>query len=251
MVPGVPTSVVLVDDVPDVRRLVRTALRFRGGFEVVGEAGDGAEAVRLCGVFQPDIVVLDLGLPDLTGRDVLSRVRERSSASKVVVFSGVADGPDHRWIAQRVEGYVLKDADLDYLVDLLESLAVTHEPAPTVLDLPHDLVSVRRARGFVRAVLADWQLPDLSDSAQLVVSELVTNAVTHAASACQLRLVRTGGSLRVEVQDGGAGTPDPQSPDDRGEHGRGMHLVAACSAAWGVDVVPGGKVVWAELSVIA
>lgn len=249
--PVVPTSVVLVDDARDVRRLVRTALRFRGGFEVVGEAGDGAEAVRLCGVLEPDIVVLDLGLPDLTGRAVLSRVRAQSPASKVVVFSGVADGPEHTWIRQRVEGYVLKDADLDYLVDLLESLAVAQEPSATVLDLPQDLLSVRQARGFVRTVLADWQLPDLSDAVQLVVSELVTNAITHAASACQLRLVRTVGSLRVEVQDGGAGTPDPQSPDDSGEHGRGMHLVAACTAAWGVDVVPGGKVVWAELTVTA
>ncbi len=248
---SVPTSVVLVDDAPEVRRLVRTALRFRGGFEVVGEAGDGAEAVRLCGVLQPDIVVLDLGLPDLTGRDVLSRVRERSPRSKVVVFSGVADGPDRRWIAQRVEGYVLKDADLDYLIDLLESLVLRQEPSAAVLDLPQDLLSVRQARSFVRTVLAEWELPDLADEALLVVTELVTNAITHAESACQLRLARTGGNLRVEVQDGGAGTPDPQPPSESGEHGRGMHLVAACAAAWGTELVTEGKVVWAELAVTA
>lgn len=56
-------GVMLVDDVVEVRRLVRTALRLRGGFEVVAEANDGAEAVRLAEALHPDIVVLDLGYP--------------------------------------------------------------------------------------------------------------------------------------------------------------------------------------------
>lgn len=243
------TSVVLVDDAPEVRRLVRTALRFRGGFQVVGEAGDGGEAVRLASAEQPDIVVLDLGLPDITGRDVLSRIRDASPASKIVVFSGIADGPDRTWVAERVEGYVLKDADLDYLIDLLEALGRAREPSSAVLDLPQDLRSVRQARRFVRIVLNEWQLLDLSDVAQLVVSELVTNAITHAASSCQLRLAMNGSRVRVEVHDDGMGTPDPQPPSEDGEHGRGMHLIAACTAAWGIELLPGaGKVVWAELS---
>ena len=68
--------VLLVDDVADVRRLVRIALGLHGGFEVVGEAGAGVQAVELATRLGPDIVLLDLGLPDLAGRDVLSRVRE-------------------------------------------------------------------------------------------------------------------------------------------------------------------------------
>ena len=58
-----PIAVLLVDDVEAVRRMVRTALRLRGGFEVVGEASSGAEAVQLADGLHPDIVVLDLGLP--------------------------------------------------------------------------------------------------------------------------------------------------------------------------------------------
>ena len=73
--------VLLVDDVVDVRRLLRTALRFRGGFEVVGEASDGGEAVQLAESLRPDLVVLDLGLPDIAGREVLSRIREQVARS--------------------------------------------------------------------------------------------------------------------------------------------------------------------------
>ena len=126
--------VLLVDDVVEVRRLVRTALRFRGGFQVVAEASDGAEAVRCVGDLSPDVVVLDLGLPDLAGREVLSRIRDASPATKVVIFSG-HDLSGHEWLEGQVAGYVLKDTQLDYLVDLLESVGRrTSEEA--VLQLP-------------------------------------------------------------------------------------------------------------------
>jgi DNA-binding NarL/FixJ family response regulator len=102
----VTVRVLLVDDVVEVRRLVRLALRLRGGFEVVGEAADGADAVRLAQDLHPDVVVLDLGLPDLAGREVLTRICLYSPGSKVVVFSGM-DSEDREWIARRVKGYVL------------------------------------------------------------------------------------------------------------------------------------------------
>ena len=244
------TTVVLVDDVPEVRRLIRTALRFRDGFDVVGEAGDGSEAVRLAATLRPDLMVLDLGLPDIAGRDVLTQVREKSPTTSIVVFSGGVDPADREWIRQRVEGYVLKDDALDYLVDLLTTV---RENGPrAVRDLPRDLLSVREARRFLREVLARWGLRHVEDAAQLVVSELVTNAITHAASDCQLRLLRSTTTVRVEVVDGGAGTPDPGPSDLVGESGRGMHIVTVLSRAWGTEeLAQGGKVVWAELPLSA
>lgn len=243
----VPIRVLLVDDVVEVRRLVRTALRFRGGFEVVAEASDGGEAVRLAEATQPDVVVLDLGLPDIAGREVLTSIRETSPQSKVVVFSG-AETVDRTWIADHVEGFVVKDAELDYLVDLLESVG-RHPQSEAVLDLPQALTSASTARRFVTEKVTEWHLDNLLDDALLVASELAANAVTHADSPCRLRLSLNPLALRIDVIDEGAGTPEPQPASFTEEHGRGLHLVAALTSAWGLEVVPGeGKLVWAELA---
>jgi DNA-binding NarL/FixJ family response regulator len=242
-----PIRVLLVDDVVEVRRLVRTALRFRGGFQVVAEASDGTEAVRCAAELTPDVVVLDLGLPDLAGHEVLGRIREASPTSKVVIFSG-GDASEHEWVEGQVEGYVLKDTQLDYLVDLLESVA-RREAVEALLDLPRELTSVRLARRFVAERLAEWGLESIRDDALLVTSELAANAITHADSACRLRVSLTPTTLRIDVIDTGSGTPEPQPPSDTEEHGRGLHLVAAVTTAWGLETVPeDGKIVWAELA---
>ena len=172
--------VLLVDDAPEARRLVRTALRFSGGFEIVGEAATGVAAITLVDELEPDLVVLDLGLPDITGRAVLSQVREQRPGIKVVIFSGT-EPEDRAWWDANAQGYVLKDSDLDYLVTLLESVSRPEAHTDAVLDLPQDLSSVRAARRFVRKILTEWGLQPLMDDAQLVVSELAANAITHAS----------------------------------------------------------------------
>ncbi len=245
-----PLRVLLVDDAADVRRLVRTALRFRGGFDVVGDAASGEEAVALARRLQPDVVVLDLGLPDIAGEDVLTRIRSDSPRSQVVVFSG-REAADRAWFTERVEGYVLKDADLDFLVDLLETVG-NRAGQQAILDLPPEPASVAQARRFVAATFASWDIADeLTDDALIVVSELVTNAVRHARSSCEVRLTLDTAAVRISVLDSGAGTPDPRPFNDSMPNGRGLHIVGALSSAWGVDHVPEGKLVWAEMSRVA
>lgn len=236
--------VLVVDDEPALARALAINLRAHG-WEVV-TAADGRGALKAAAERHPDVVVLDLGLPDLAGREVLTRIREQSPASKVVVFSGV-EPADRDWIADQVEGYVLKDADLDYLVDLLESVGHPREAVES-MDLPFGVTSPAMARRFVTQTLRAWNLGRVLDDALLIASELATNAVTHAESPCRLRLSLTDTSLRIDVTDTGQGTPEPQPESFTEEHGRGLHLVAALTTAWGLDVIPGeGKVVWAEL----
>ncbi len=236
--------VLLVDDVVHVRRLVNNALRFHGGFDVVAEADDGAQAVQHAADYLPDVVVLDLGLPDLAGHEVLSGIRAASPGTKVVVFSGA----DDTGIKERVEGYVPKDADIQLLIELLES--VGQQPGHQAeLALTQDPTSVRAARRFVAEKLAEWGQDSLLDDALLVTSELAANAIMHAESDCVIRISLTASTLRIDVVDRGSGTPEPQPRSFTEEHGRGLVLVDAITAAWGLDVVPGdGKVVWAELS---
>jgi DNA-binding NarL/FixJ family response regulator len=236
----------LVDDVDDVRRLVRTALRFRGGFEVVAEAKDGAEAVALAASLRPDVVVLDLGLPDLAGREVLSRIHQDSPTSRVVVFSGVDS--DDAVLRDQVDGYVLKDAELDYLVDLLATVG-SRASRQRVVDLPRALTSAALARRFVSETLSAWDLDKLRDAALLVTSELAANAITHADSAFRIRLSLTPSAVRIDVVDQGAGAPEPQVQSASAEHGRGLLIIDAMTAAWGIEDADGlGKVVWAELA---
>ena len=134
-------------------------------------------------------------------------------------------------------------------MELLESVVRPAEEPEVVLDLPQDLGSVRTARRFVRETLGQWDLTGILDDALLVVSELAANAITHAGSDYQVRLSSTARSLRIEVRDGGVGTPEPQPKSLTSERGRGLLMVAAISASWGIERSEGRrKLVWAELS---
>jgi CheY-like chemotaxis protein len=220
-------------------------LRFRGVFSVVGEAANGAEAIARTAELRPDIVVLDIGLPDIAGKDVLSTIRERVPTTKVVVFTGT-EARDSG-IAARVDGYAMKDTQLDYLVELLETLG-KQRIGQTTLQLDGGLTSARAARAFASAALDEWEVDDIADDVLLVVTELVNNAVTHAHTPCELRLSISPVTLRIEVIDEGPGTPDPLPPSETRNHGRGLHLVDALTAAWGFEPIEtGGKMVWAEL----
>ncbi|MEV7602896.1 SpoIIE family protein phosphatase [Kitasatospora sp. NPDC089797] len=113
-------------------------------------------------------------------------------------------------------------------------------------DLTVDQREVRRARSLVREQLASWHLEALSDTTELLVSELVTNAVRVARDRVQLQLIRVD-KLLVEVSDDNHNLPSLEPAEQLGETGRGLTLVTKLAEHWGTARKAVGKVVWFEL----
>lgn len=86
--PPRPLRVLLVDDVADLRSLVRVALEMSGSFEIVAEAGDGTDGVAQAKLHQPDVVLLDVSMPGMDGMEALPLIRAAAPGASVVMLSG-------------------------------------------------------------------------------------------------------------------------------------------------------------------
>ncbi|MFD7232817.1 SpoIIE family protein phosphatase [Streptomyces sp. NPDC059881] len=105
--------------------------------------------------------------------------------------------------------------------------------------------AVSAARSLAVAQMALWGLEHQTAATELIVSELVTNAVVHGSGSVRLRLIRNQG-LTCEVHDPGNSSPRQRRPRDTDEHGRGLLLVDQLSRRWGTRYTPDGKLIWAE-----
>lgn len=104
-------------------------------------------------------------------------------------------------------------------------------------------------RRELRELLRHWGRPGRSDIAELLTSELVTNALVHTDRDAVLTATVSPRGLRVEVRDFVGRRPRPRVPSaDDGTHGRGLVLVQALADAWGVRAHGVGKAVWFELT---
>ncbi|MCP3821027.1 ATP-binding protein [Streptomyces sp. A3M-1-3] len=139
-------------------------------------------------------------------------------------------------------------------------MATVSPPWAYTLQLPHDPRAPRIARTTLRAVLRTHGMTELADTAELLASELVTNAHRYSDGPYMLRLrAMEYGRLRVSVWDSNPDIPAPFGdgvpsgpPGDLAERGRGLHLVRLCADNWGAyrlgDAVSGraGKLLWVE-----
>lgn len=129
-------TIALVDDAPDVRMLVRTHLRLTGHFEIVGEGGTGAEAVALAEAHQPDLLLLDVSMPDMDGLTALPQILATSPGTRVVMLSGFEEQAlvQHARELGAVE-FLNKQLSVEQLAQRLRELALqdanrSADPAP-------------------------------------------------------------------------------------------------------------------------
>ncbi len=108
--PASRLGVLLVDDVADIRLLLRSLFAVYPGVEVVGEAGDGQQAIELAGTTQPDLVVLDLSMPVMDGVAALPAIREAAPGARVVVLSAIPRSVDPGAMEAGAVAYVEKSA---------------------------------------------------------------------------------------------------------------------------------------------
>lgn len=166
-----------------------------------------------------------------------------------VVFSSGSTGDADELVALGVElGARLRLAQLrrERLHPSLADAPVAPGARAETLLVPHDPGAVRQARHAVQAVLAGWGLEeDLAATAVLCLSELVTNALIHATTDCEVALVLEQGVLTTTVRDGGGTMTGPNPTDDPFRvHGRGLQVVDALASRWGSDLDEVGTTVW-------
>jgi DNA-binding NarL/FixJ family response regulator len=117
-----PISVFLVDDVPELRELIKFGMEDDPGFEVVGEAGDGRSALDGIAETQPAAVLLDLSMPDMNGLEAILEVRKGDPDVAIVVLSGFsADRMSAPAIERGADGYVEKGIPMQELREAIRT----------------------------------------------------------------------------------------------------------------------------------
>jgi DNA-binding NarL/FixJ family response regulator len=124
------TRVLIVDDKADIRSIVATRLRIEPGFDVVGEAANGAEAIARVGELKPTIMILDLQMPVMSGEEVIPILRSLSPALRILVFSAYAGAQQRLRASECPDAEVRKGTGLAPLVKELHLLV---ERAPSDL----------------------------------------------------------------------------------------------------------------------
>ncbi|MEV7021542.1 response regulator transcription factor [Kitasatospora sp. NPDC093558] len=171
---GTPIRLLLVDDHPVVRDGLRGMFTAAPGFEVVGEAGDGAEALPLIAALSPDVVLMDLRMPRMDGVTTIRTMAERGLTSRVLVLTTYdTDADVLPAVRAGATGYLLKDAARDDLFHAVrEAARGASVIAPTV---------AAKLLGQVREPVREALSPR-----EVEVLELVASGVTNREAAARL-----------------------------------------------------------------
>ena len=177
-----PIRIVIVDDHTMVRQGLRLALELQDDFDIVGEAENGAAGVHLIQDVQPDVVLLDLNMPELNGIEVTQQVRRLSPPTRILILSGVqADARVFATIEAGVDGYIVKDASTTEL-----AAAIRHIAAGESYFHPHVTQALVR---YNRNLLASPALMQTALTArELAILQSMATSATNRAIAEQLHI---------------------------------------------------------------
>jgi serine phosphatase RsbU (regulator of sigma subunit) len=153
--------------------------------------------------------------------------------------------PNLETLCDRVLSTLLPDNQADDVALVLARTKALHADHVRVWDLPTDYMVVAEARRLATAQLEEWGLSDFVFVTELVVSELVTNALRYGAEPIQLRLIYDR-TLICEVSDGNSTSPHLRRARIFDEGGRGLLLVAQLTTNWGTRHTATGKTIWTE-----
>jgi len=149
------TTILIADDHAVFRHGLASLLRERDGWEVVAEAADGEEAVRLAGTLRPRIAMLDVEMPRLSGIDAALRIRKLSPESRIVVLSMYADARyQERAREAGASAYVLKSEPIAALVEVVELVLLGAAFVSNTLQRQESAAALRSARVELHALSA-------------------------------------------------------------------------------------------------
>src|SRR5947208_3136608 len=136
--------VMVVDDSPSTRTMLREALALDGGIEVVGEAGGGREAVELCGELEPDVILMDVRMPDGDGVNAARSISNGHPSTKIVALTWSDDPATVRdMLTAGAIGYVVKGGTIEELYSAIHR-AAGGEPELDQRVLPAAVEDLRR-----------------------------------------------------------------------------------------------------------
>ncbi|MGW6404655.1 ATP-binding SpoIIE family protein phosphatase [Streptomyces sp. NPDC055134] len=175
-----------------------------------------------------------------------SRTRDVDTALALLrdVLAQAPDSPDA--VCDRLLAALLPSRPADDVALLVARPRALDPGHVATLDLPSDPAAVSGARSFASGTLTAWGLEELSFSTELIVSELVTNAIRYGKSPVQMRLILQD-TLTCEVFDSSSTAPHLRRARNFDEGGRGLLLVAQFAERWGTRHSREGKVIWAEV----
>ncbi|MGW4566974.1 ATP-binding SpoIIE family protein phosphatase, partial [Streptomyces sp. NPDC004561] len=149
---------------------------------------------------------------------------------------------------RRVIDSLLNGPPADDAALLLARTRVLARDGVASWDLPSDPAAVADARALATRQLTQWGIPDLTFTTELIVSELVTNAIRHGTAPVCLRLIKDRG-LICEVSDASSTSPRLRHARTTDEGGRGLLIVAQLARRWGTRYTTTGKIIWTEQAI--